>query len=81
MVCGVVVVAQAPVAGEAGGHALVAAVHGHQVDVDVDQQVGLGGPPVDLHVLAVVGRARGGRRLSGSSASCWVSRPFGAKAS
>ena len=55
---GVVVVAQALVAGEPRGHALVAAVHGHQVDVHVDQQVGLGGPLVDLHVLALVGHAQ-----------------------
>ena len=34
------------------------AVHGHQVDVDVDEQVALGGPPVDLDVLAVVGEAQ-----------------------
>ena len=53
----VVVVAQAAVAGQAGGDALVAAVHGHQVDVDVDEQVGLGRPPVDLHLLALVGLA------------------------
>jgi hypothetical protein len=33
----------------------VAAVHRHQVDVDVDQQVRLGGPAVDLDVLAVLG--------------------------
>ena len=60
MVCDVVVVAEAAVAGQAGGHALVAAVHGHQVDVDVDEQVRLGRPPVDLDVLALVGLARGG---------------------
>ena len=53
----VVVVAEAPVAGEPGGHALVAAVHGDQVDVHVDQQVALGGPLVDLDVLALVGEA------------------------
>ena len=34
------------------------AVHGHQVDVDVDQQVALGGSLVDLHVLALVGEAQ-----------------------
>ena len=39
MVVRVVVVAQALVAGQAGGHRLVAAVHGHQVDVHVDEQV------------------------------------------
>ena len=36
---GVVVMAQALVAGQAGGHRLVAPVHGHEVDVDVDEQV------------------------------------------
>ena len=50
--------AEALVAGQTGGHALVPAVHGHQVDVDVDQQVALGGPLVDLHVLALVGEAQ-----------------------
>ena len=54
---GVVVVAQAAVAGQAGGHRLVAAVHGHQVDVDVDEQVRGGRPLVDLDVLALVGEA------------------------
>ena len=71
MVVGVVVVAQALVAGQAGGHALVAAVHGHQVDVDVDEQVAGGRPLVDLDVLALVGVAevrpgcRGPRRRAG----------------
>ena len=51
----VVVVAQALVAGQAGGHGLVPAVHGHQVDVDVDEQVRGGGPLVDLDVLALIG--------------------------
>ena len=55
MVAGVVVVPQAAVAGEPGGHALVAAVHGNQVDVDVDEQVDGGRPLVDLDVLALVG--------------------------
>ena len=54
----VVVVAQAAVAGQAGGGALVAAVHGHQVDVHVDEQVALGGPLGDLHLLALVGLAQ-----------------------
>ena len=58
MVLRVVVVAQAAVAGEPGGHALVAAVHGHQVDVHVDQEVRGGGPLVDLDVLALVGLAQ-----------------------
>ena len=50
----VVVMAQAAVAGQPGSHALVAAVHGNQVDVDVDQQIRLGRPFVDLNVLAPV---------------------------
>ncbi len=53
----VVVVAQAAVAGQPGGHALVAAVHGDEVDVHVDQQVRGGGPLVDLDVLALIGLA------------------------
>ena len=52
----VVVVLQAAVGGEAGRDRLVAAVHGDEVDVHVDQQVALGRPPVDLDVLAVVGQ-------------------------
>ena len=56
----VVVVAQAAVAGQAGGGRLVAAVHGHDVDVDVDEQVALGRSLVDLHLLALVGRAEEG---------------------
>ena len=47
----VVVVSQRPVGSQPGGHALVPAVHGHQVDVDVDQQIRRGGPLVDLNVL------------------------------
>ena len=53
----VVVVAQAAVAGQAGGGALVAAVHGHEVDVHVDEQVALGRPLGDLDLLALVGLA------------------------
>ncbi len=49
----VVVVAQAGVAGEARGGALVAAIHGDKVDVDVDDEVALGCPLVELHGLAV----------------------------
>ncbi len=33
----------------------MASVHGHQVDVDVDDQVALCGPPAELHVFAVRG--------------------------
>src|SRR5207253_9639058 len=54
----VVVVAQALVRRQTGGHALVAAIHGDQVDVHVDEQVALGGSPIDLHVLALVGGAQ-----------------------
>ena len=50
--------AQAPVTGQPRGHRLVAPVHGHQVDVHVDEQIRRGRPLVDLHVLAVVGQAQ-----------------------
>ena len=56
----VVVVAQAAVAGQAGGGRLPAAVHGDEVDVHVDEQVALGRPLVDLDLLALVGRAEEG---------------------
>ena len=49
----VVVVAEARVSGEARRRALVATVHGHEVDVHVDDQVALGGPAAELHVFAV----------------------------
>ncbi len=55
---GIVVMTQAPIAGEAGRHALVAAVHGDEVDVDVHQEVRRGRPLVDLHVLTLVGLAQ-----------------------
>ena len=70
-VADVVVVARGCGSGQAGGGRLLAAVHGDEVDVDVDEQVALGRPLVDLDLLAVVGRAEVGRRLSGSSAS-WL---------
>ena len=35
----------------------MAAVEGHQVDVHVDEQVGLGRALVELDLLALVGRA------------------------
>ena len=41
----VVVVPEAPVGGKAHRHALVATVHGDEVDVDVDEQVALCGSP------------------------------------
>ena len=56
----VVVVAQAAVARQAGGRALPAAVHRDDVDVHVDEQVALGGPLVDLDLLALVGGAQEG---------------------
>ena len=61
----VVVVAQAAVAGETGGHALVPAVHGHEVDVDVDQEVARRRTLVDLHLLALLGLPRGRRGCRG----------------
>ena len=56
----VVVVTKAAVAREAGGHALVAPVHRHEVDVDVDEQVGRGRTLVQLDVLARARLHRGG---------------------
>ena len=53
----VVVMAQRLVRRQPDRHRLVAAVHRDQVDVHVDQQVALGGPLVDLDVLAGVGQA------------------------
>ena len=49
----VVVVPQRPVRGQAGGGGLPAAVHRHEVDVHVDDQVAGGRPLVDLHLLAL----------------------------
>jgi hypothetical protein len=57
----VVVVAQAAVAGQAGGGALPAAVHGHDVDVHVDEQVALRGTLVDLHLFAMGGGTEKGQ--------------------
>ena len=54
---GVVVVAEAAVRREACGDALPTAVHADRVDVDVDDQVALGGALVDLQHLAVIGGA------------------------
>jgi hypothetical protein len=59
----VVVVAQAAVAGQPGGRRLPAAVHRDQVDVDVDQQVALGGPLVHLDLFAVRRLAEVGQLL------------------
>ncbi|CAB4723496.1 unannotated protein [freshwater metagenome] len=57
---GVVVVAQRAVRRQPDADRLVAAVHRDEVDVHVDEQVGLGGPLADLDVLALVGRAQVG---------------------
>ena len=54
---GVVVVAKRSVAGQAHSGRLPATIHGDEVDVDVDQEVGLGGALVDLDLLALVGGA------------------------
>ena len=51
----VVVVADTPVAHEAGRGGFVATVHGDQVDVHVDEQVGFGHPAVHLDVFAIFG--------------------------
>ena len=72
----VVVVLHAAVAREADRHGLVAAVHRDEVDVHVDDQVGLRRALVDLDLLALVGRRRRTSRLSRSSAS-WFFRSFG----
>jgi hypothetical protein len=53
----VVVVSQRLVARQAGGGRLPTAVHRHQVDVHVDDQVGGRGAGGDLHLLAVAGLA------------------------
>ena len=47
-------VADAPITHQARGGRFVAAVHGHQVYVDVDEQVRLGYPPVHLDVLTFI---------------------------
>ena len=57
----VVVVAQRRVRRQPDADRLVAAIHGDEVHVDVDQQVGLGGPLADLDVLALLGRAEVGQ--------------------
>ena len=49
--------AKAPVRRQPDRHRLVPAIHGHQVDVHVHEQVRLGGAPVDLDVLTSVGLA------------------------
>ena len=50
----VVVVLERAVAGEADRDRLVTAVHRHEVDVDVDEQIGLRGPLRDLDHLVLV---------------------------
>ena len=56
-VADVVVMAQALVRREADRDRLVPAVHRHQVDVQVDEQVGVDGAPRQPHFLAVIGLA------------------------
>ncbi len=51
-------VLEAAVAGQAGRHTLVPTIHGDEVDVHVHQEIGRGGPLVDLHVFALVGLAQ-----------------------
>ena len=53
----VVVMTDARVARQAGGGRLPAAVHRDDVEVDIDQQVGLGRPLVHRHLLVVAGEA------------------------
>ena len=60
---GRVVRLHALVVGEAGPDRLVAAVHGDEVQVHVDDQVRLGRAAVDDHLLAVGGRAQGDQTL------------------
>ena len=59
----VVVVLQRLVAGQTHRDRLVASVHGNQVDVHVDDEVGVGGALADLHVLALVGLSDVGERV------------------
>ena len=49
---------QRRIVAQADTHRLVAAIHRHQVDVDVDQQVGLGRATVDAHLFAKLGLAK-----------------------
>ena len=49
---------QCGVVAQSHTYRLAAAIHRHQVDIDVDQQVGFRRPPVDAHVLAVLGDAK-----------------------
>ena len=53
----VVMRAQALVAAEAHGHRLVPAAHRDEVQVHVDEEVGLGGAAIELDHFAVIGRA------------------------
>jgi hypothetical protein len=59
------------VAAEADGDALVAAVHGDEVDVDVDEEVALDGAAVEADAVAVGGLGRRTSSPVGSSAS-WL---------
>ena len=53
----VVVVTDAAVAGQSDRHALVSAVHRHQVDVHVHDQIALGRAFIDLDLFALLGLA------------------------
>ncbi len=59
----VVMVTKAAIRREPGGNRLVAAVHRNEVDVHVDQQVGLRCPLADLDLFALVGRAEERHRI------------------
>ena len=56
-------VAERAVRREADGRRLPPAVHGDEVDVDVHEQVGLGGPLVDLDLLALRRRTEEGELI------------------
>ena len=53
----VVMMTQRAVAGETGGGGFPAPVHGDEIDVDVDDEVALRGPLVDLDLLTLLGGA------------------------
>ena len=78
----VVVVAQAAVAGQPGGGALVATVHRDEVDVHVDDEVALGRPLGDLDLLALLGLTQEGevvirvmRNKEASLSACESAKP------
>ena len=55
---GIVVVTKALVTRESSSDRFVSTIHGHQVDVDVHQEVALGCTLVDLNVFAVIGLSK-----------------------